>query len=732
MMIRKMTASFGRLNHETLELHEGLNILSAPNESGKSTWAEFLLAMLYGVDTSQRQKAGGPIPVKERCRPWSGAPMEGTLELELDGRRITLERTSTAKAPMSAFRAYDTDSGQSVDFLHAADCGQQLLGVPRSVFERSAFIRQCDLPVSGDAALEQRLSALVTTGEADCASSVVEKQLRELKNHCSRSRTGLIWQAQTELDEVCRALDELHRVQSQISDLQAQKETLKQRQAELEKAEQALRALDARQKQEQLGRCEQACRTAAERCEALEQSCASLPEQESLNALSAQLTALQEQMQTAAMDAAFAAAEVAQPATPPVFQGKTPEQAAAQAAEDRARYAALTAPQATHRPVLLILGLLLMALGAGCCALIGLWGTPALLGLAPLLGGGLCLLLRLRQKQAQKKKSTQDAEQVRQLLARYGVSAPEEMEAVAQTYGRDMERYAAQTQAAQAQKEASRRKMEELEQTRKALFAQVARFSEDSGSFSACRKAVDTALQARQALQSARREWKQAEQQRQAVAQAIGELEDMPVADAAACAGLDAAQVRFRLSQCNADLQSVRLELERYGGSLSHLGAPMVLEARKEALEERLAVLHRTDQAIDLAAEALQQANQSLQERFSPLLCRQAGEIFSQLTNGRYERLLLDKKLSATAQEAGQTILRPALALSCGTVDQLYLAVRLAISHLLLPTDAPLVLDDALMSFDDERAALALQVLRREARSRQILLFTCHRRELEL
>ena len=732
MIIRKMTASFGRLNHETLELHEGLNILSAPNESGKSTWAEFLLAMLYGVDTSQRQKAGGPIPVKERCRPWSGAPMEGTVELEQNGRRITLERTSAGKAPMSVFRAYDTQTGQSVESLHGTDCGQQLLGVPRSVFERSAFIRQCDLPVSGDAALEQRLSALVTTGEADCASSVVEKQLRDLKNRCSRSRTGLIWQAQTELDEIQGALNELSQVQGQISELQAKKEELKQRQTELEKANQALQALDAQQKQEQLRRCEQACRAAAEKCATLEQGCARLPAPEILKELSGRLNTLQEQIQTAAMDAAISTQEVAQPTPPPVFQGKTPEQAAGQAGEDRARYDALTAPRQAQRPVLFILGLLLMALGVGCCCLIGLWGTPALLGLLPATGGGVCLLLWRYRKQALEKKAQDDARQAQQLLAQYGVSAPEEMQALAAAYGRDIERYTAEKQAAQAQKAASRRRMEELEQTQRTLFAQIAGFSADSGSFSACRKAVDTALQAHQALQSAQREFTQAEQQRQAVAQAIGQLQDMPMADAAAYAGLDPAQVRFRLSQCSADLQSVRLELERYRGSLSHLGDRMVLEAKKEALQERLAALRQTDQAIDLATEALQQANASLQERFSPLLCRQAGEIFSQLTNGKYERLLLDKKLTASAQETGQNILRPALALSCGTVDQLYLAVRLAISRLLLPEDAPLVLDDALMAFDDERTALALQVLRKEAQTRQILLFTCHRRELEL
>ena len=53
-----MTATFGRLREQTLELREGLNILQAPNETGKSTWCAFLLAMLYGVSTKERDRAG--------------------------------------------------------------------------------------------------------------------------------------------------------------------------------------------------------------------------------------------------------------------------------------------------------------------------------------------------------------------------------------------------------------------------------------------------------------------------------------------------------------------------------------------------------------------------------------------------------------------------------------------------------------------------------------------------
>ena len=56
MKIYRMTATFGRLEHETLTLQPGLNQLTAPNEWGKSTWCAFLMAMLYGLDTRAKPR----------------------------------------------------------------------------------------------------------------------------------------------------------------------------------------------------------------------------------------------------------------------------------------------------------------------------------------------------------------------------------------------------------------------------------------------------------------------------------------------------------------------------------------------------------------------------------------------------------------------------------------------------------------------------------------------------
>jgi uncharacterized protein YhaN len=64
-------------------------------------------------------------------------------------------------------------------------------------------------------------------------------------------------------------------------------------------------------------------------------------------------------------------------------------------------------------------------------------------------------------------------------------------------------------------------------------------------------------------------------------------------------------------------------------------------------------------------------------------------------------------------------------------VDQLYLALRLAVAESLTP-HAPLILDDALVRFDDERLRLAMDILQAEAVSKQVILFTCQSREQDM
>ncbi len=169
-------------------------------------------------------------------------------------------------------------------------------------------------------------------------------------------------------------------------------------------------------------------------------------------------------------------------------------------------------------------------------------------------------------------------------------------------------------------------------------------------------------------------------------------------------------------------------QLDQSRGRLEQFGSEAELSAKKQALAQRLDTLNERREALTLARQTLAQANAALAERFSPRLVREASEIFSELTGGRYARVQISRQMEL---EAGQpdAAMRRSLFLSGGTADELYLSVRLAVCRLLLPEDAPLLLDDALVMFDDDRLRLALRLLQREAENRQILLFTCQHRE---
>ena len=145
MKILSMTATFGKLEHQTLTLKPGLNIIEAPNEWGKSTWCAFIVAMLYGIDTRERTTAES-LADKEHYAPWSGSPMSGRMEILWQERKITIERSSKGRSIFGVFRAYETNTGLDIPELTAANCGEMLLGVEKSVFTRAGFLKLTDLP----------------------------------------------------------------------------------------------------------------------------------------------------------------------------------------------------------------------------------------------------------------------------------------------------------------------------------------------------------------------------------------------------------------------------------------------------------------------------------------------------------------------------------------------------------------------------------------------------------
>lgn len=283
MIIRHMQGTFGTLDGEQLRLDTGLNIIYAPNESGKSTWCAFLRAMLYGIDTSQRARAGF-VPDKQKYAPWSGKPMAGELELEQGGKRITIRRwTEAPNAPLRGFLAVYTGTDIPVPGLTAADAGERLTGVSAEVFARTAFIGQGGLVVTGTPELEKRISAIVTSGEEASSYTEADAQLRAWLRRRRSGQHGALPELEGRITTV---EEQLHRLERNAQEQAACAAEIAQTDAELQTVTEQMNAARQRQRRAALSSMgeeksnlrtleqtlEQARRDAAARRTALEQT----------------------------------------------------------------------------------------------------------------------------------------------------------------------------------------------------------------------------------------------------------------------------------------------------------------------------------------------------------------------------------------------------------------------------------------------------------------------------
>lgn len=722
MILKRMTAVFGKLDGETLTLQPGLNLIEAPNEWGKSTWCAFLLSMLYGVDTAQRASKGA-LPVKERYKPWSGKPMEGRIDLVWQGRNITIQRTTKGRIPMGEFRAFETDTGNPVAELTRENCGLMLLGVERSVYERCGFLREQDLPVTQDEALFRRLNALVTTGEESPAGLTLEKQLKDLKNRCQFKQQGLLPQAKMQRDELRETLSRMESAAREQARMESRLHDLSQEAAEYEGHIRALEAQKAQEKRQAVAASYARAEKAKQEALRLGKVCSVLPSREEAEIALAALHTCESRLRELAMEEALEPEPPAPKAPPAAIGSGNPVE---QAKKDLAACQYFHAKVPENTIVSWIFPIILLVLGV--LFLSGIIPIPAPVRHG--FGAGLCLfaiglvakhyLLIWQDRRAMEAQAAKE----QAILASWGAAAPADILPIAQGHADALVQY----EEALARHRAAR---EQRSLERQSLLEQEAAFLAEGEAPSQAENRWNDVLLAWNAWSEAQRQEQRLAAQAAQLAQVAGSLsagEEAPLPTLP----LSMEEAQEALAETRTAEKDLRRELDLSRGRNQALGDPAALAARLEALDRRIEALEDMNAALGYAQDALKEASSNLRRQFAPKITGEAREIFARLTEGRYDKLLWEEDLSLSAGQAEETVYREALRRSDGTVDQMYLSLRLAVSRSLLAGDTPLVLDDALVRFDDKRLKAALNLLQEEGQNRQILLFTCHSREQKL
>lgn len=724
LRIHRMSATFGKLSQRTLHLSDGLNIIQAPNETGKSTWCAFLLSMLYGINSRERDRVGF-IADKNRYAPWSGAAMAGRLDCRVGGNELTLLReTKRQTAPLGDFKAVRAGTMDEYPGLTGQNCGETLLGVSREVYERSAFIRQAGLPVTQDAGLEKRIAALITTGEEDTSYSEAAAALNKQLNRRRHNKTGRLPALELELADTVRQLEALTGAETQLSDQHRELSRLTEQESELSRLLKLHDLWDASKERRLLSEAEDAAEAAEQTAVTLRRRAeeARLPENETIGRLRGAIVNLETVRKSvnAAMgekDAAMKAsvkAETAVSESP--FAGRTAEEA---------HRAVQNAPPI--RPKTWWFSILLLAVGAGGTFLFSalngepypLWAFAAMGGMGFLLG----IYAVFNRERGDRKKQTA-------YLAAYDASSPETLASLADDYAAACRRRDEAQNAVVKAAATYDALYASLTSNEQGILLEVRRFAPAAFDIPAADAALRECAVRRRELAAAESTAESARLRYETMRRQIPE-QTPPAEEPAAPPTQSRETLNTELLSVKAALSAAQSAADRLTGQIAALGGREALEAQTEQLRLQIDVLEGEYQSIALAMETLDDANAALQNRFSPLLGRRTAELFSSLTDGTYSGVVLDRSFRLSAEPTGDTVWRDAGLLSTGAGDQLYLAARLAICELILPdTDPPpLVLDDALANFDDARCASALRLLKEEGKKRQLLLFTCHSRE---
>ena len=635
MTINKLTASFGKLNGESLELTDGLNVICAPNESGKSTWCAFIRAMLYGIDSAERQKAGH-LPDKLRYAPWSGAAMQGEMELSAGGKDITITRTTKLKsAPMRELSAVYTGTNIPVEGIDAANAGEMLTGASREVFKRSAFVEQGSIVISSSPELEKRISAIVSTGDEDCSFTEADEQLRAWQRSRRYNRRGKLPELEERMAETKKRLAELDSLANESERLTQQ----------LEQGRQNCRQLE--------NEITESRKTA--RRDALS----------NLQNLRKELNAANEAHEKAdderdARRAALCGCVIGE---------RLPDEVAAEVRADTEKCLELKEVSERRTSPFAAVLLLILALAVIASAI---FIVPADFALYAFIAGGvLCLaalLLAIRYSKA--KNAASDAgRQRRILLSKYKA---EDERGIKSCYEEFLKLFD-ELSAAENEEKRTAQRLAEMRTTQEKTEAKTLQELDFSG----------------------------------------GDNE--------------ASQLSRELSAAQRSCDMLSARISEIKGRVDAMGDPLVLGSELNNMESLYAALQSEYDAIALAVDTLRAADADIQGRFSPELGKLAAHYMSVVTDGRYEGVLINRDFSAKTKLSGDTVPRETEYLSAGTLDLMYLAVRLAVCTLALPENSacPLILDDALVNFDAERTQQAMKLLREISKQRQVILFTC-------
>jgi DNA repair exonuclease SbcCD ATPase subunit len=737
MIIEKIhIISFGKLSDFTLELAEGVNIIEGKNESGKSTVSAFIKFMFYGLSAEPDERA--------RSISWQSATAAGTLTVRDREERYRIEREAVPVRSgdgKTSYRercaVYSEETGKPL--YKGKVPGEIFFGIPRGVFESTAFIGQLEGSQAGGRTLAEATENILFSADETVNTKKALKKLDEARvflYHKNR-KGGKIYEYSRERAELAEKLTKAQETSSAIinleSSLHAFEESRKKTEQTLAGTEHELAAYERYliqqnyiKLQDELEKSENAGKELASI--ARERYGAGMTDEKFLRLLENaryELIGRETEMKNSAK--ALAAAEEKVRKLKADFAAKSLEHAGEDHTELLAREEKGRKKAALMQKLLIISAVLAAAGTVGAVFLLPLIAI-ALAGAA----GTAVFAVQL----AGAKKAAKDVyamlgtKNYADFLAALALLQKEEAEL---TFALGEEK-AAKRKAEEAELALTVKRAETEEMLLRAdfevsesLLADIAAAEAEVRAAGEKRRRLaleKNASDAKAAEISALLDAIPADERERAIAEDFDE-EAMQAFDMRA----KKREQDFLLKSIAAQKDKIH-EIECELASLTALRAnPAEIAQEINAIGAKIDEFSEKFDAYMLAIDAINAASCKLRDGISPKIAQDASEIMGELSAGKYPSVFVDSDFALSYSSGGIT--RDIATLSAGSADIAYISLRIALAKTLCKHSLPpFVFDESFTRLDSTRLSAALELLEKTfTKNSQALIFTCHERE---
>lgn len=677
--------AYGNIENKDINLGEGINIIHGENESGKSTLLNYIVSSFYGIS---RNKDGKALSDFEKYKPWNSTEFSGRIEYQLDnGEKYEIFRDFNKKNPkIYNDKLEDISDEFATDKKDGSKFFIEQMGIDKQMYLSTVVSTQEEvrLDEKNQNMLIQKIANLAGTGEDNVSYKKALTKLQEkIRDEIGTNKTSQkpINIVEKEIAEINNKIAETAKYKDRKYEIDNEKEQILNELRELEQQKQILQELhnSMRNEEEIKSRLEIQEKNRRENLD-------------KINELTNQKNAINEKNEKI-QNAKNHLQEIIKEHQENIEKLNLEIEKMVNEKEE------IPENEKPSIPFIIITALLIVALVCSI-VLIKNYLISGIIGVAIIIGS----IVRIMSKNKQKKNKAELKERVnqeKQFKKEKLEKQKEQIIANINTVLKELEKQEDEEKQVNSEISMLKGQIILLEKNNEKISEEIENDNEQ------IKDRVEKSKQ-----------------------QIIEKYQYEKVKDL-----LQINNYQEYLSQMEERINNRKIKIKgleiEYNTIMPQLDEIVVLEEKLEADKEKLAELKDKEDIINIAIENLMDAYEEMKTTITPKFTKNLSESIQKISNDKYNKVTInDENGMIIENNRGEYV--EAIKLSTGTIDQLYLALRLSMIDELSKENLPIILDESFAYSDNNRLKNMLQYLSSELNNHQAIIFTCTDREKKM